>query len=52
MIGLPAVGCLLRRIFMRRRPVNKGKSARVFRKQVSRTKAANIAGPMRGGIRL
>ena len=38
---------------MRRRPVNKAGSARVFRKQVSRTKAANMRiGPMRGGIRL
>lgn len=33
--------------------VNKGGSARQFRKNVSRTKAANMAGaPMRGGIRL
>lgn len=33
--------------------VNKGRSARKFRKSVGRTKSANIApGPMRGGIRL
>jgi len=33
--------------------VNKGKSARQFRSNSSRTKGANItAGPMRGGIRL
>lgn len=36
-----------------RRPVSKGKSARSFRKGVSRTKAINLRGaPMRGGIRL
>ena len=33
--------------------VNKHRSARKFRRQVSRTKAINMrAGPMRGGIRL
>lgn len=38
---------------MRRRPVSKSKSARRFRSQVGRTKAANVwAGPSRGGIRL
>lgn len=38
---------------MRCYPVNKAKSARTFRRNVSRTKAANVkAGPMRGGIRL
>lgn len=38
---------------MRRKPVNKGGSARVFRKQVGRVKAANLrSAPMRGGIRL
>lgn len=37
---------------MRRSPVNKRSSARRFRKNVSRTKAANMRGPMRGGIRL
>lgn len=38
---------------MRRHSVNKGRSARKFRKNVSRTKAINIKpGPMRGGIRL
>lgn len=42
-----------------RHPVNKAKSAATFRKNTSRTKAANIheagmvqAGPSRGGIRL
>lgn len=36
-----------------RRPVNKGRSARKFRKQASRTKALNVrAMPMRGGFRL
>lgn len=37
---------------VRRNPVNKRSSSRRFRKSVSRTKGANIAGPMRGGIRL
>lgn len=38
---------------MRRRPVNKAKSAGQFRRNVSHTKAANVRqGPMRGGIRL
>lgn len=33
--------------------VNKGRSARQFRKNVGRTKAPNVAGaPMRGGWRL
>lgn len=33
--------------------VNKGKSAGKFRRNVSRTRGANIMpGPMRGGIRL
>lgn len=37
----------------RRRGVNKGRSARKFRKHLRRTKAANMsAGPMRGGWRL
>lgn len=36
---------------MRRHSVNKGRSARKFRAQVGRTKAANI-NVMRGGIRL
>lgn len=36
-----------------RRPVNKQASARQFRRNVGRTKAANVkVGPMRGGIRL
>lgn len=38
---------------MHRRHVNKHKSAKSFRKQAGRTKAANVAPPpMRGGIRL
>lgn len=37
---------------MKRYDVNKAKSAKKFRGQVSRTKAANFAAPMRGGIRL
>lgn len=36
----------------RRKPLNKGKSARTFRHNVSHTKAANLRGPMRGGWRL
>ncbi|WNK13384.1 MAG: hypothetical protein [Microvirus sp.] len=36
---------------MRRHSVNKGRSARKFRGQVGRTKAANMRGPMRGGFR-
>lgn len=36
-----------------RKGVNKHRSAKVFRKKVSRTKGANLwSGPMRGGIRL
>lgn len=35
-----------------RRNVNKGRSAAKFRGSVGRTKAANMAGPMRGGWRL
>lgn len=38
---------------MRRFAVNKGSSAGKFRKNIQRTKAANVAqGPMRGGWRL
>ncbi|WNK14371.1 MAG: hypothetical protein [Microvirus sp.] len=38
---------------MRRRPVNKSKSAAQFRRNTSHTKAANVkTGPSRGGIRL
>lgn len=37
----------------RRIPVNKAKSAKVFRHHAAHTKAANVAqGPMRGGWRL
>jgi len=36
-----------------RKSVNKRKSAKSFRRNVGKTKAANVkAGPMRGGIRL
>lgn len=37
---------------MKRYNVNKGKSAGHFKRNVKRTKAINMAGPMRGGIRL
>lgn len=38
---------------VQRSHVNKGKSARHFRKSAGRTKAANLrTNPMRGGIRL
>lgn len=37
---------------MYRKNVNKHKSAKQFRRNVGRTKGANIAGVMRGGIRL
>lgn len=36
---------------MRRHAVSKSKSARKFRNQIGRTKAANMRGPMRGGFR-
>jgi len=36
---------------LRRRGVNKGKSARKFRGQSKRTKGANMSQVMRGGIR-
>jgi len=35
-----------------RSPVRKSKSTRRFNRQASRTKAANVAPPMRGGWRL
>jgi len=35
-----------------RRSANKRKSAKSFRRQVGRTKAANMSGPNRGGWRL
>lgn len=38
---------------MRRYGVNKGRSARKFKKHMGKTKAINMkAAPMRGGIRL
>lgn len=37
---------------LRRQGVNKRRSAKVFRRHSMRTKAANMNGPMRGGIRL
>lgn len=36
---------------LKRSPVNKHRSARSFRQHSKRTKAANMKGPMRGGIR-
>lgn len=36
----------------RRHSVNKRRSARKFRGHMSRTKAINMTGPARGGIRL
>lgn len=37
---------------LRRKSVSKGRSARRFRRQVSRTNPRNVKmGPMRGGIR-
>lgn len=37
---------------LKRNPISKQTSAAKFRSQTKRTKAANIVGPMRGGIRL
>lgn len=37
---------------LRRKPVNKNRSVGKFRKQARKTNRRNIAGPMRGGIRL
>lgn len=37
---------------MKRRPVNKARSAQRFRKQSRRTNRRNMTGVMRGGIRL
>lgn len=39
-------------VFMARYAVSKSKSVRKFNAQKSKTKAINLAGPMRGGIRL
>lgn len=40
-------------VFMRRRvPVNKFRSAKQFRRSVSKTKMANVKAVQRGGIRL
>lgn len=36
---------------LRRKPLNKRKSAKSFRRQSRRTKGANLAQVMRGGIR-
>lgn len=36
---------------LKRKPVNKRRSAKTFRKQTTRTKAANLNGPQRGGWR-
>lgn len=38
---------------MKRRPVNKNRSARKFRSHIGRTKRMNVApAPMRGGFRI
>lgn len=37
---------------LKRSPVSKGASTKQFRRNSKYTKAANINGPMRGGIRL
>lgn len=37
---------------LRRSFTNKNRSAKQFRRHSRRTKAANLNGPMRGGIRL
>lgn len=37
---------------LNRRPVRKGKSVKNFKHHVRKTKAANLARPMRGGIRM
>lgn len=37
---------------LKRKGVSKRRSARKFRKMSTRTKGANVAAPMRGGIRL
>ena len=39
-------------LYKRGHSVSKKHSARKFRKNVGRTKAVNMKGPMRGGIRL
>lgn len=38
--------------YLKRSRVNKRRSARIFRKGISRTKAANMIQPQRGGWRL
>jgi len=37
---------------LKRKFVKKSKSVKRFRQDASRTKAVNLSGPMRGGIRL
>lgn len=37
---------------MRRKSMNKGRSARSFKRRVSKTAALNTKNPLRGGIRL
>lgn len=37
---------------LKRKPVNKGKSAKTFKRHVSTTKPVNVTAPMRGGIRM
>lgn len=36
---------------LKRKPVNKYRSAKKFRSQTRRTNSRNVIGPMRGGIR-
>lgn len=36
---------------LNRNPVNKNRSSSQFRNQIGKTKAANMATPMRGGFR-
>lgn len=51
--GSPFFVHFLKGVFMRRYSVRKSSSARKFRANVGRTKAANVApAPMRGGYRL
>lgn len=37
---------------LKRKPTHKGKSAKVFKSNVSKTKKVNVTAPMRGGIRM
>lgn len=52
--GVPecSIFLVIQEVVMKRRPVNKSKSASKFRKQVRKTHPANVAKPGRGGYRL